>query len=425
MRRFGLLAFAGAFLLTSNGVARAQDARPLDLEALVREAVGRHPELRGVRRSAAAARQVPSRAGSLPDPMVSIQARSFRVDRPRLGADPMTGIELGLSQDVPFPGKLARRSEVAQAEAQVADQEVRTVQSEVALRVRRAYWQLHLAEQTERITSDNEKVLSSIADIVTNRFTVGLLAQQDVYQAQVAHSRVRADLEERKQAVVSGRRALNRASGRAPNEDLAPTGPPPEPSSLDRQQLLRAVRERNPAVLLDRARALGGERTVAEAQRDRWPDLQLGASYMFRGVVQGDPMSGADMFSVSLGVSLPVWLGRKQNARVREARERLGAAEAAVEATLLDITTEVQTALDAIERISRQIALYVNDVLPKAGRALAASTADYQVGKTSLVSLLQNWQMLLDAQLDLERLRAERAVRLAELRALFGEDGPW
>lgn len=404
--------------------ARSDERARLDVEALVREAIQRHPELRSMRRTAAAAWQVPSRVGSMPDPMLTVAATDFRVKNPSFNTDPMSGIDVSLEQGVPFPGKLSRRSAVARAEAEAADRGVGVTQAAVALRVRRAYWQLFLAEQTERITSENEKVLGTITEIVTTRFTVGQVAQQDAYQAQVAQSRVRAQLEERKQAVVSARRALNSAVGRTPNADLPPTSPPPEPPPINRDQMLLAVQQRSPSLVLDRTRAVAARRALGEASYDRWPDFQLGAAYLFRGVVPGDPASGVDMFGVSLGITLPVWLWRKQNARVRETRELLGAAEATIDATVLDVTTGLQTTLDAIERLNREIALYRNDVLPQADRALVSSTADYQVAKTTFVSLLQNWQALLDAQLDLERLRAERAERLAELRALTGEDTP-
>jgi outer membrane protein TolC len=411
-------------LVLLSGAAGSQERPTLDLEALVREAIQRHPQLRSARRSAAAAWQVPPRVGSMPDPTFMVAVRNFRIDRPGLTTDSMSGVELGLAQDLPFPGKLRRRSAVAGAEAQAADREVGLTQAAVALRVRRAYWELFLAEQAERITSENEKVLDTVTEIVITRFTLGQVAQQDAYQAQVAQSRVRAQLEERKQAAVSARRGLNSAVGRPPNADLPPTSAPPEPPALDRDQALRAAQERSPSVALDRARAVAAQRAVSEATWDRWPDFQLGAGFMFRGVVPGDPTSGTDMFGVSLGLTLPVWLWRKQNARVRETRQLLGAAEANVDASLLEATTELQMALDAIERLDREIVLYRNDVIPQADRALVSSTADYQVGKTTFVSLLQNWQALLDAQLDLERLRAERAERLAAVRALTGEDTP-
>jgi outer membrane protein TolC len=396
----------------------------MSVDDLVAEALRRHPEIRSARRAAAGAWQVPSREGALPDPMLTGAIRNFPIRNPGLSSDPMSGIEIALEQDVPFPGKLGRRSAVAGEQARVADQELAVMRARLALRVRRAYWELHFAERAAQITSENEGLLSTIAQIVTSRFTLGQTSQQDVHQAEVALSRIRAQVQERAQTITSARRAVNSAVGRPPSEELPITEAPPEPKPLDRARMLDRLAKQNPALALQRRRASVAAAMLAEARYDRWPDLQLSGGYMFRGIVPGDPMSGTDMFGLSLGVTLPVWAGSKQNARVRETSEQLAAAEATVEATALDQTTELQSTLDTIERLAREIALYRNDVLPHASRALAASTSEYQVGKTEFVALLQNWQALLDTQLDFERLLVERADRLAEVRALVGEDLP-
>jgi outer membrane protein TolC len=177
----------------------------------------------------------------------------------------------------------------------------------------------------------------------------------------------------------------------------------------------------NPGLLTMISRASAATRAVEEARYDRWPDLQIGAGYMFRVAVPGDPANGADMFSVGMGVTLPLWIARKQNARVREAHESLAAAEAVVEASALGAATAAQSAVDVVERLTREIALFDEEVTPKAEQAVATGTADYRVGKTAFVSLLQSWQASLDAQLDSARLRSERALALAEIQALTGE----
>ena len=142
---------------------------------------------------------------------------------------------------------------------------------------------------------------------------------------------------------------------------------------------------------------------------------------MFRAPVPGDPAHGADMFGASIGVTLPVWLARKQDARIRETRQSLAAAEASVDATSLGATTAVQSAIDVVERLAREIALYEAEVEPKAEQAVASGTSEYSVGKTTFVALLVSWQALLDARLDIARLRSERAQAVAEAHALAGQ----
>lgn len=402
--------------------ANAAPTRHPRLDALVAEALQKHPALRHADRTASAAWQVPPRMGSMPDPILSVAVQNFRVDQPGLDTSPMSGIELALRQEIPFPGKLGRRSAVAAEMARVSDRTVEQERTLIALQVREAYWRLHFAERAEQIALENEKVLDSLASTVMTRFSVGQAAQQDALQVQVAHSRVSALVEERHEAVLAAKHALNGALGRPPDGEVGPTEEPaPDVSDQDRRALAARVKDQNPIARLHRAQVLVAERTLESASYERWPDLQFGFGYRFRGVVPGDPSNGADMFGVTFGLTLPVWIGSKQNARVRQSREEIAAVQADVEATELDVGTQLARTIDGIERLNREIAMYRKQVVPQSKQALDASISDYQVGRVGSVSVLQNWQVQLEVELTVVRLLTEREERIAAIQALAGD----
>ena len=413
-------ALAVLVLVAFSPAARAEGT--VKLRDLVAEALRRQPALARSRQAARAAAQVASRVGSMPDPRLEVAAQNLRVDDPQLSGSPMSAIELALMQGIPFPGKLGRRAAVAHAGAGVAERDVDLVAASTALRVRRDYWRLHFAEAALAITIETDKVLETLSTAVDARLSVGQAAQQDALQAEVAHSRVRALLEERRQAVTSARRELNAAVGRPPTDTLLPTEAPPPVAPLDRAALVGTMRASNPALRLSRARLAVADRALADAKYERWPDFDLGAGYRFRAVVPGDPTNGADMFGVTVGMTLPVWMGSKQNARVRETLAARDAAEAGVDATELDAQAELERTIDMIERLGRELALYDRELLKEADQALDASISDYEVGRIGFVSVLQNWQAYLEVRLARVRLATERAEHLAELRALIGEE---
>ena len=405
--------------LASN--ANGETIRHPQLEALVAEAMAHHPELVRARHVSAAAWQVPPRLGSMPDPMLIVAVQNFRVDQPSLTSSPMSGIEIALKQDIPFPGKLGRRSAVATEAARVAERGIEEKRVMIALRVREAYWRLHFAEASESIAIRNEKVLETLANTVLNRFSVGQAAQQDALQARVAHTRMHATVLERREAVESAKHALNGAIGREPDTGVAATEEPtPESVNDERATLLAKARAQNPTLLAHRAEVVVSEQSLRLAKYDRWPDFQLGAGYRIRGVVPGDPSNGADMFGVTFGMTLPVWMASKQNARVRQAKEELEAARASVEDSALDVATELERTLDALERLNQEIELYTKEVGSQSRQALDASISDYQVGRVGFVSVLQNWQVELEVELTVVRLLSEREERLAEFQALVG-----
>jgi outer membrane protein TolC len=407
-------------LAIAAATAHVRAEAPAKLKALLEEAIHRHPTIRSSERMADAASEMVSREEALPDPMLSVGAQNLRVDKPRLSADPMSGIAVMITQDVPLPGKRGRRGAVASANADASRRDARVAVVAIALRVEQAYWRLQYAEEAEHILRDGVEILDHLLESTRARFSLGQAAQQDVLQAEVARGRAVAMLEERKQMIVTTRRELNAAVGRSPETPLGPTEAPPENVALDRSGLVAAAGRANPDLLAAVARATAAMRAVDEASYDRWPDLQLGAGYMFRAAVPGDPANGADMFSASIGVTLPLWIARKQDARVREARQSLAAAQANVETASLTTATAVESALDVVERLTREIALFETTVAPRAEQAVASGTAEYSVGKTQFIALLASWQALLDARVDIARLRSERAQAIAEARALAG-----
>lgn len=403
----------------ANGKGPARTRPDVErLKDLVREALARHPTMKVATFRAAAADEVPSRVGSLPDPWLGVAGQNLRIDTPLLRSSPMSGIQVDLVQRFPGPGKLRRRRAAAQATADALDRTTDLTASHVILAVRRAYWELHFAERAVDITNESEQVFSTLVDVTIERYGVGMGAQQDTLQAQVAHSRLRADLKEREQALQTARRQLNSAVGRPPTARFGATQAPTLEPLPPRRELHKRLAKANPQLLERRAQLLAADRRLAEARRDRWPDFQIGLGWRFRAVVAGDPSNGADMFVASLGISLPLWMRRKQGARVRESSLARKAAEAAVAATELAVETELDRLVDIIMRLDEQIRVYRKEIIPQASGALDASIADYQVGKVGFVSVLNNWEVDLTAQLTLERLLTERAVRMAELDAL-------
>ncbi len=411
-------------VLALSGIAASAHAqqsveKTVPLAGLVTEAEGRNPEILRASHAASAAREVPSRAGSLPDPRISVSLQNVPFNDIALDASPMTGILVGVSQDVPFPGKLGRREDYAQAVAVTAQRDADMVRALIAFRVREAYWRLSFAERAYEITSKSERVINSLADAAIERFSVAMAPQQDALQAEVAHSRIRANLERLRQEVVSARRALNGAVGRAPDAPLGKTEAPPRPPpKLDFVRLNHAIHQENPAVVAARARVSAAEGAIAEAKKDRLPDFQLGAGYRIRAEAQGDMTHGADMFVLTFGMTLPIWLGNKQNARVRETVELQAAAQEHVAAVELEALTQLQQRLDAIERLEVELQLNDREILPEANQALDASITDYQFARVGFVSVLRNWQTELDSELEYLRLLTERAQLLASVEYL-------
>jgi len=391
----------------------------LDLDELVAEALRAHPRLLSMREIATATGEVRSRVGSLPDPIVSVGASNFRIDDPGLGTSPMTGVVFGWQQGLPYPGKLARRKELASRAEDVALERVVATEARVELAVRERYWALHFAQAALAVTQESVDIVADLSKVVEARFSVGKAAQQDALQAQLAESQLLAMIEEREQALLTAQRELNAAVGRAPEDGLGATVEPTV-VPLDPEELRSQLDQNNPAMSVARAQVEASEAALREAKVELVPDFAVGADYRVRGTVPGDGSQGADMFSAGVRMSVPLWAATKQGARIREQRYRSSAAAAGYEDTALLALTALERGIDEVQRLDREIDLYRDQVVPQAEQTLDASIDDYTVAEVGFVSVLQNWQILLTYQLDLERLSMQRARQVARIRALIG-----
>jgi hypothetical protein len=119
-------------------------ARPVTpLRVLIDELSRASPVVAGAQAAAEAATHVASQVAALPDPRVTLQ--QFNVGSPRPFAGFRNGdfayIGVGVSRDLPFPGKRPLRHDVAAHEAMRLGAHVEVIRQQEIERLGTAYWQ--------------------------------------------------------------------------------------------------------------------------------------------------------------------------------------------------------------------------------------------------------------------------------------------
>src|SRR5262245_15693295 len=111
-----LILFAFIFFCSA---LHAEETETDLLQALLKN----NPEIVAVRYKYFAATKVPVQEGTLPDPMVSFT--DFGVGHPfsKLNDSDFAYKGFGVSQELPFPGKLSLRSKIADQRVLIAEQE--------------------------------------------------------------------------------------------------------------------------------------------------------------------------------------------------------------------------------------------------------------------------------------------------------------
>src|SRR5260370_33896628 len=114
------------------------------LASLLEEALRNNREIVAAQKKYEAARQRPTQESILPDPMISLGYNSVGNPLPGagLGKDVLANAGVMVSQEIPFPGKLKLKGDMAAKEAQAEYQQYQAVQLAAMSRLLQANYRL-------------------------------------------------------------------------------------------------------------------------------------------------------------------------------------------------------------------------------------------------------------------------------------------
>ena len=410
IRLFAWVALSSGAIVSPS---RAQEGDTLRLADAVDVARAANPMLRAARLRADAARARVPQLGAPPDPVVSLGLRNRPLDG--FGAsERMTANTLQIQQRLPWPGALGfaetRAAHLAGAE------ELAALDAEAALvqRVKAVYFALAFEDRALDIMRDTRDLLREFLDVSNTLYAVGAGLQNDVLQAQVAVATMTEDITAAEQTRLARAARLNALLGREPERHVGGLQLPgvgePLPSLA---ALMSQATERRPALRAARARVQAAEAAYRAARRGLYPDLVVGADYAQRPRF-------ADMLSLSVGVSIPLWAGARQLPMRDEALARRAAEEAAEIDVRNETFARIAEARAESDRALRLHDLYATSILPQARAAVESSLSAYRVGEVDFMTLVQSELTVHRYEIERVRLTAAYHTAAAEIEALLG-----
>jgi outer membrane protein TolC len=404
----------------SSGLSRAQDTdsvprNRLVLPELIQEVLARNPELVAARKQWEAATNRIAQARSLDDPTLSVELfnapQTFNVTRTE-------NTIFGLSQNLPFPGKLALKGDVASRSAEMMEQAVRAKERDLIARLKQVYYDLFLAQKAIQIHHEQIDLLQQFFEIANAKFRAGKGSQVDVLKAQVELSTLHQQLPVLEQGRNTAQGMLNQLLDRDPRFPLAPPQAPREGQfDQDLEDLYLAATTTRPELKAAELAVQRNEQSHALAQRQYYPDFNVA----FRRFQNFQANDGFGAF-VAMSIPFAFWTKPKYDAGVQEAAAAV-AVTRAEQRTLENLTRFQIRDLLAKLRASWEVAvLYRTTVLPQAEQGVKAARAGYRTGRTGFLDLIEADRAWRGFQLEYYRALVEREHRLAELEQVIGAD---
>jgi cobalt-zinc-cadmium efflux system outer membrane protein len=385
------------------------------LRDLVEELSRTSPVVAGAQAAAEAATQVAPQVAALPDPQVTLQ--QFNVGSPR----PFAGftnsdfayIGVGLSQDLPFPGKRQLRRDVATHEATRLTAHVDVIRREEIERLATAYWHVAYHQQALVILERDDALSQQMADVAAAHYRAGQGTEQDVLRAQLEHTKILSEMAMHHRLMDEAEVDLKQTL-RRPQDSPDITAEPLvwRPWPLDPTEASARVRDANPT--LREGAWMVDERTAEEAlaQKDHRPDFSVGGMY------EHTSSGFRDYYMLTFEVRLP--RASRVNAEVAEASARLEEARADADAELQGALADLARQAAVAKAGDEQATLYRDGLLPQARASFDAGLVAYQAGRQDFGSVLSSLLDLLTFDLEYQQLLLDRALAIAHVERLMG-----
>ncbi|WP_169728884.1 TolC family protein [Desulfatirhabdium butyrativorans] len=327
--------------------------------------------------------------------------------------------EIMFSQTIPFPGKLAAAGRVVESESQIAKLELDRTIRDVSINVRESFHELQYIREAIRIAAHNREAVEHLRQIGETSHAQDRTTLFDVLKAQSQSGQVQYDillLQELERTEITRLNALLNRPPDAPIASLMEEQMRPLVYDLtDIYALAEAQREeiRSAAVAVDKTRA---EADVAHFQN--LPEFMVGFKYEYNAP-QPPNTSGTDMYGVQFGVSLPIWWD-KNAGRQEAARAGTERATALVRTRINEARALIRETFFRLKNAERLVALYRDQLLPQAQKAMETAEIWNREGQGSLSDFLETEAVWYNFQLALARSRADYGKYLAKLEGIVG-----
>lgn len=446
--------------------AFAEDAAPPafyagndELRGYLMEAAENHPLIKAHYEDWYAALAKIPQARGLEDPMFTY-SQMVKSDEAYL--------TVAFEQKLPWYGTRRLRGEAAAAEADYWLEHLYAQRNLVFSEVKKAYFEYAFLGGRSTSTEGQLGIMEVVLDVAKSKYENGFGPQSELVRIDIELSKMRDMLKELQQMRAPLSAALARAIGRPQSEEMPwpqASAFPADPPAMD--DLAKRLRAQNPSLKMYDAEILAREKEADVARKANRPEITVGADYTvdrsprraprdpfapgrlstYRELAQiaagqmkpdlGTAIDAWDTFgykdwmrpqvnefSVSVGVTLPIWR-KKVKAGIAEKEHEAQAQAFHKEDEAQGMESMARMARFQWDDATRRLALYHDDLVPKEEAALQSLNEGYVTGApdASFPMLLESMRNLM--QLKTEWLRAERDKHLAaaQLELLLG--APW
>jgi cobalt-zinc-cadmium efflux system outer membrane protein len=391
------------------------------LDSLVAQALKVSPKLKMLQSKYSASESSININSNLPDPVLTLGLANLPTNSFSFTQEPMTGKIIGLSQAIPFPGKLGSTADVSEKGAEIVKQEINDAKNEIVKNISQNYYELIFVRKAIDVADENLKLLSEITKVVRTNYTVAKASQQNLFKVELEITNLNDKIDELKNKENSITAVIN-AQLLRPQDIHISTG------NLPAIQYKKFTQEELDSLSVQNRPFLTGIQLAKEkaglqeelAKYDYLPNFNISVQYSQRDRIAKTNTPLADFASFMVGISLPLNYGGKVSSKVEETEAMQDMYQEQYNLSLQMLNSNFGTAISKLNSLQDRIKLVEEAQLPQAQQTYSAALSSYQVGQIDFINVIDSQNRLYQVETNLYRLKTDYLNEIEELKFLTG-----
>ncbi len=399
-------------------------AQQIDISNAQEILLKNNPKLKAIKKQVESLEKKIPQASSLEDPRIKLGLNNLPISNPSFKESDMTSKEIGIIQMIPLFGKLSVREQIAVLYYQKAIETYRFYKSLLLHELRTNFYEIGYLKEYSAILEDTKKYLTLMLEIQKSRSITGIGTLSDVLQVSVELLKIDEELINIHSTIAEKEQMIIYLLGKTNYENVQiNTGTIVSSVSiinLSYEDSLKNIASENPELKLLSLQILIDEKEINYKQKEYYPDMEVGLSYMQRdNSSQG--MKRDDMFSVMVTFNIPAWFINRNIPAVQEMKLKKGESIALFD----DKKNEVFFALNKIainiSKWEQLHKLYSNSIIPHLDTTFNTKLTQYKTVDTEFMKLIDTIRMRLDYQNRLLAIKKEYLIALSFMKFLSGD----
>ena len=381
--------------------------------------IGVHPMVQMQEAGKEAARDRIAMKSSLMNPMLMLGVQNMPTNSFSFSDDPMTSKMIGISQDIPYPGKLSAEAAVAAQDTITAETKITEAQNELARDIKQSYFEIFHLQRSVMTNEHHTAALDELIFAAHEKLATGKTTQAEVLDLELERSDIESEIADEQSMLAMRRADLMRAVGGAIDSLTMPAGLSLPPLSQTVAELDTLAAHKRATLIGLRSEADQQTLSIDRANLDKYPDFNVSLQYMQRSAIM-DGVRAPDMVNATVGIELPINYGDQRRSQAAEAEAMRTMKRAEERSTMLMIHSELVSQIAKLDGLRKQYDILRHDVYPIVEASLETSKTNYSYGKAGIEQVLRDELALLHREHDRYRLEAEYNKTLAEIEYLTG-----